>query len=203
MTIVIAVAVGDVTVLVLAVVVLLILFRRRKPQQSHTIARAKAECAVQPTTADVVCYKNIGGGVARLSSASAIRRTSTAFRSDVSAAQHASGAEQFARTGASQDTHPDVYALPVRSGEVRDYRTRRCTPDSVLGGSRIGSTKQAGMEQSEKPLPYDLTRKNPTAIASTPTVPKGDMMPGRGDYQNQIVREVCPIEYQEDAGDYS
>ena len=57
MTIVIAVAVGVVTVLVLTVVVLLILFRRRKPQQSHNIARAKAECAVQPTTANVVYYK--------------------------------------------------------------------------------------------------------------------------------------------------
>ena len=103
--------------------------------------------------------QNIGGGVARLSSASAIRSTSTAFRSDVSAAQHASGAEQYARTGASQDTHPDVYALPVRSGEVRDYRTRRCTPDSVLGGSRIGSTKQTGMEQIEKPHAIQLDEK--------------------------------------------
>ena len=115
MTTVIAVAVGVVAVLVLTVVILSILFRRRKQKQSHDIAQAKAKCAVPPTAHNVVHYKDIGGGVARVSIDSAARSFSSVAQSDARVAYSASGAEQYTRTYASADIKQDVYALAVTS----------------------------------------------------------------------------------------
>ena len=249
MTIVIAVAVGVVTVLVLTVVLVVILIRRRRQQQLLNITPANDKPGDQSKAPDVVHYRNIGSGVARISSASAEPCSSSAVQADANAVRNSSGAEQYARVGASPDSHPYVYALPAASGndqarpciadnqltaagsvsinqagseqiekpvcpvvhqyvysvpgkssDTADSQARRGTAEDQLA-ARSPLTKQAVAEQTEKPLPYHLTKMNQPAIAST--VSSGNIMHGGGHYQNQMVHEVCPIEYQNVAVDYS
>ena len=242
MTTVIAVAVGVVTVLVLTVVLVVILFRQRRQQQLSNIAPANDKPGTQSTAPDVVHYRNIGGGVARISSATA----------DANAVENASGAEQYARAGASQDSHPYVYALPAasgndqarpciadnhlaaarsvsigqagseqiekpvcpvvhpyiysvpgKSGDTTDGQARKGTAGDQLAEGRSLSIKQAVPKQTEKPLPYHLTKKNPTVTTSVTTVSSKVLMHGGNDSQGQMVRELCPIDYEDVAVDCS
>ena len=205
------------------------------------IAPANDKPGAQSTAPDVVHYRNIGGGVARISSASA----------DANAVENASGAEQYARAGASPDSHPYVYALPAASGndqarpciadnhlaaalsvsigqagseqveksvcpvvhpyvysvpgkssDTTDSEARKGTAEDKLA-ARSPLTKQAVAEQTEKPLPYHLTKKNPAVTTSVTTVSSRDLMHGGNDSQGQMVREVCPIDYEDGAVDCS
>ena len=150
MTIVIAVAVGVVTVLVLTVVLVVILIRRRRQQRLLNITPANDKPGDQSEAPDVVHYRNIGGGVARISSASAERRSSSsAVQADANVMQGTSGAGQYARVGASPDSHPYVYALPATSD---NSQARPCTADDQLAAAQSVSTEQAGTEQMQTPL---------------------------------------------------
>ena len=252
MTIVIAVAVGVVTALVLTVVLVVILIRRRKQQQVLNITPANDKPEDQSNAPDVVHYRNIGGGVARISSASAEGSVSSAVQADTNAVQTSSGAEQYARVGASLDSHPYVYALPAASGNdqarpciadnqlagagplsinqagseqiekpvcpvvhpyvysvpvkssgTADGQARMGTADDQLAGGRSVSSKQAVTEQIKKPLPYHLTKKNPAATTSVTTVSSSDVRHGGNDRKGQMVREVCPLDYEDVAVDCS
>ena len=81
----------------------------------------------QSNAPDVVHYRNIGGGVARISSVSAERHSSSAVQADSNAVRNFSGAEQYARVAASY-THLVFEARPHDEAPSTTHRSYVLSP---------------------------------------------------------------------------